>query len=315
MENKPLQLNELQGTFPALITPMYAGDCLSNPIDYDKMFKLIDQQSREGIQGVLIAGTTGQSATLSHDEHIKLVKKTHDYISRNHTQLKFIAGAGSNCTREAISLSKSIEQAVGPTTFLHVTGYYNNPPQKGLISHFKAISKNIKGNMILYNVPGRTKSNLQPDSVAELSEIENIIGLKEASGNLEQVAEIIKKTTPENFRVLSGEDHQVAEIMKLGGYGVISASANIAPKYFVKITKAALDNEYQQAEKLQKEINPLVKQGVFLVKNPIPLAHIFNTNLRLPLVKIPSIQQKLEDVLSKYKPEDLGINLEQYENK
>ncbi len=310
MGNKPIQLNELQGTFPALITPMYARDGLTNPIDYDKMFKLIDQQSRAGINGILIAGTTGQSATLSHNEHIALVKEAYHHIKDNNLELDFIVGAGSNCTREAISLSKSIEQAIGPTTFLHVTGYYNNPPQQGLISHFKEISKNIKGNIILYNVPGRTKSNLQPDSVAELSEIENIIGLKEASGDLEQVAEIIQKTDSEKFRVLSGEDHQVAEIMKLGGYGVISASANIAPKYFVKITKAALNKDYEKAEKLQQEINPLVKQGVFLVKNPIPLAHIFNTGLRLPLIKIPSIQQKLEDVLSPYKSEDLGINLE-----
>ncbi len=313
-KNRPLDVTELQGTYTALITPMQRGDGLKNPIDYAKLYRLIEDQEAAGIQGVVVAGTTGQSATLSHKEHAIFVNTIYKHVADRYPQLQFIVGAGSNCTNEAISLSKEIENKIGPSTFLHVTGYYNNPPQEGLIAHYNMLAKAIpKSNIILYNVPGRTSSKIEPETVMTLIDhVENIIGIKEASGDLEAVKRIIAYTNPDRFRVVSGEDHLVAEIIKEGGTGVISASANIAPKYFVEITKAALAGDHQEARRLQEEILPLVKQGVFYKKNPIPLAEMFNTELRLPLVRLSGIRPNLEKLLMEYPSDKLGINVKDY---
>jgi 4-hydroxy-tetrahydrodipicolinate synthase len=307
-DNSALKVSELRGVYPAIITPML-GDGIDSEIDYRKLCWLIDDFISCKVSGIVIAGTTGQSATLGHGEQADLVRYVYEYVDG---ETKIIASAGSNSTKEAIEISQHIEDLIGPTTFLHVTGYYNNPPQAGLIKHFEAIADSIDGNIIMYNVPGRTASNIEAKTAIYLSKNPKIIGLKEASGNLAQVKEIIDNTNPDEFRVLSGEDHLVADIVKMGGFGVISASANVAPKYFVKIVELALNKEYDLAEKFQQEIIPLVKQGVFAVKNPISLAHMFNTGLRLPLCKIDGLDEKLEDVLKNYSKEDLGIDLEKY---
>ena len=161
-------------------------------------------------------------------------------------------------------------------------------------------------------VPGRTSSRIEPETAIQLSSVGNIIGIKEASGDLEAVRKIISGTDREKFVVLSGEDDLVADIMQMCGRGVISASANIAPRYFVRITEACLRGDYEEARRLQEEINPLVKQGVFYRKNPIPLAHMFDTELRLPLVKLPEIQAHLDEVLSQYSAVELGVDLRDY---
>ena len=314
MENKPLQPKELQGVFTALITPMSAGNGLDNGIDYEKLYMLVNDQVKAGIDGLVIAGTTGQSATLDKEEQVELIRRVFEYTRENHGEgIKIIAGASSNCTREAIYLSRQIEDTIGPTTLLHLTGYYNNPTQRGLFEHFSAIARALDGsNIILYNVPGRTNSNIEATTALKLSCNPKFIGIKEASGKLEQVAAIISGTSPRNFRVVSGEDHLVAKIMEMGGYGVISASANIAPVYFVKIAKACLEKNYEEAYRLQEEVMPLIKEGVFRVKNPIPLAHMFNTELRLPMTKEPQIEAELEKVLGKYTQEQLGIDVGRY---
>lgn len=307
--NHPVNVEELEGAYTAVITPMLKGDGLKNLIDYTKLYHLILDQVKAGINGIVVAGTTGQSATLSHQEHADFVTKVYEHVSERHPTLQFIVGAGSNCTREAISLSKEIESRIGPSTFLHVTGYYNNPPQEGIFAHFKRLAREVsESNIILYNVPSRTNSRIDATTLFRLIEgVDNIIGIKEASGDMGLIKAVTEFTNHKRFRVLSGEDHLVARIIRAGGRGVISASANIAPKYFVKITKHALAENFDMAERLQQGIWPLVEEGVFYRKNPIPLAEMFNTELRLP-----NIAPHLKEVLARYTPEGLGINLADY---
>jgi 4-hydroxy-tetrahydrodipicolinate synthase len=318
IRNRALSPEELRGTYTALITPMFPGTGRRNAIDYPKMFRLINDQFDSSVTGVVVAGTTGQSATLSPDEQVELITKTHEYIRRTFGQdFHFIAGSGSNSTDEAITLSERIEDAIGPTTLLHVTGYYNGPPQEGLYAHFTTIADALvqagrKSNIILYNVPGRTKSEIEPETIYKLAESPRIIGIKQALGSdLTKVMEVIKNTDPNKFVTLSGEDDQVAEIMRLGGKGVISASANIAPRYFVRMTDSALEGDHMAARQIQADINPIVR-AVFSAKNPIPLAHMFETELRLPLVKLPRIEEDIRQALSKYTPDSLGVDIRNY---
>jgi len=308
MQNQAVKVNELQGVYTALITPMQE----DGSIDYRKLDMLIDDQVVAGIDGVLACGTTGQSATLSHDEHADLAEHIFNYVNG---RVRVMVSAGSNSTTEAKALSKEIESRIGPTTFLHVTGYYNNPPQEGLIAHYSAVADAIgpDSNVILYNVPGRTKSNIEAETAIVLAENPRIIGIKEASGNLEQVEKIIQDTDSNSFRVMSGEDDLVVKIMEMGGFGVISATANVAPGYFAKMVQTALEGRYEEAHKMQQYVNPLVKQGIFLAKNPIPLAHMFNTNVRLPLVKLPRIEERLRRTSAMFGAEELGIDLTKYQ--
>jgi 4-hydroxy-tetrahydrodipicolinate synthase len=307
MNNKSIDVKDFKGTYTAIITPMKKDGSL----DHQKLEELIDDQIEAGVDGILACGTTGQSATLKHREHIMLAQYIYEYIDN---KVKFMVSAGSNSTEEAIYLTNEIEKRIGPTTFLHVTGYYNNPPQEGLFLHYSAISENLKeneSNIVLYNVPGRTASNLEADTVIKLAKNEKIIGIKEASGKLEQIEKIIQNTDSNKFKVLSGEDHLVAPIIKMGGYGVISASANIAPRYFSNIVNAALDKDYELADEMQEKILPLVK-AVFKAKNPIPLAHIFNTEVRLPLCKLPRIENEVIDTINQYHFKNLGIDVTKY---
>ncbi|MEI6731705.1 MAG: 4-hydroxy-tetrahydrodipicolinate synthase [archaeon] len=314
-KNKPVEARNIDGVYTALITPMLAGKGLSNSIDYPKLYRLIDDQERAKVAGIVIAGTTGQSATLDWKEHEELVTNAFNYTGKNYPLMQFIVGAGSNCTREALIHSWNIERKIGPSTFLHVTGYYNNPTQEGLFQHYRTLSESLpNSNIIIYNVPGRTSSNILPETVIRLAnETSNIVGIKEASGNLEAAKEIIDHTRRNRFRVLSGEDHLVNDMMQLGAAGVISASANLAPRYFNEIISYAQRGHCAEAEAMQKEINPLVKQGVFRIKNPIPLAYYFNTHLRLPLTPVPEeLRPGLDTLISGYTPERLGIDLRNY---
>ncbi|RME77270.1 4-hydroxy-tetrahydrodipicolinate synthase [Candidatus Woesearchaeota archaeon] len=291
-------------------------------IDYDKLDKLIEDQIAAGVAGVLACGTTAQSATLSLEEHVQLAKHIHSRVSG---RCQYIASAGSNNTREALFLTEAIFDQIGPATFLHVTGYYNNPPQEGLIAHYESIAglcADLESNVILYNVPGRTNSELEPETIIRLSEHEAIIGLKEARGADEsavvKTAEVIEGTNPEKFRVLSGEDDLVAWMMNpssfKGGnhaYGVISATANVAPLLMKNICTAALRGEHDLAFEFQEYAHDIIN-AVFCAKNPIPLAHMFNTQLRKPLVRLDSIQDTCDEALSKYPVQDLGIDIAKY---
>jgi 4-hydroxy-tetrahydrodipicolinate synthase len=314
--NSPLQPSEICGVYTALITPMYKGDGLTNQIDYDKLSHLIDDQAKAGVSGVVLAGTTGQSATLDHREQVDFVGRAFDYIKSTHPQLQVIVGAGSNCTREALNMSRAVEERIGPSTFLHVTGYYNKPTQAGIEEHFRTLAKGLpKSNILVYDVPSRVVVKVEPRTLREIVErTSNVVGIKEAYGDKtpDEIKSMLGMLDPKRFVALSGEDNVFAQAMEAGAKGIISASANVAPKYFVKIAEAAQRGYLVDAKRLQDEINPLVK-AVFRVTNPIPLAMLFNTSLRLPLVEEPSILSDIAGTVRKFNPKDLGIDLMEYQ--
>ncbi|OGY43303.1 MAG: 4-hydroxy-tetrahydrodipicolinate synthase [Candidatus Buchananbacteria bacterium RIFCSPHIGHO2_01_FULL_39_8] len=286
----------LAGCHVAMITPM-TRDLPTPRIDWPRLFELTEQLIDAGVTGLLFAGTTGQSATLSHDEHVEVVLKgaahAHWYAHEKGRSVQLLAGAGSNSTQEAIELSLRIAEQAPIEALLHVTGYYNNPPQEGLIAHFEAIADALAPRqipIILYNVPGRTASNLAAETTIQLAAHPNIIGIKEASGDLTKVDQIVAATNPDDFRVVSGEDHLVYEIMRRGGTGVISASANRWPRQFQRLTELATAGQWEAAKELQEALLPCVK-AVFAVKNPIPLACMFDTAVRLPLMELPRLNE------------------------
>ena len=297
----------LRGCYVAIITPMTITEGNSYPqVDLNKMYSLIRENIDAGVTGLVFAGTTGQSATLSHDEHVEVATKgaayAHWYSNETGKNVQIIAGAGSNSTNEAISLSERITAAAPIDALLHVTGYYNNPPQEGLVAHFEAVAEAMAPHrtpIILYNVPGRTSSNLSAETIIQLSKHPNIIGVKEASGDLEKIEKIIAETDRKTFQVVSGEDHLVYDIMKRGGTGVISAAANRWPREFQVLTELAEEEKWEEAEELQKALLPCVK-AVFCAKNPIPLCHMFGSEVRLPLVKITQLadSEKYENIIS-----------------
>lgn len=292
---------ELRGCFPALITPMASqGETLE--IDIDAFHRLIADVVDAGVAGIVIAGTTGQSATLSHDEHVELVRDgalyAKAYARGKGREVKVVASAGSNSTAEARMLSRRILASGNVDALLHVTGYYNNPPQEGLLKHFRLMgdlaAENDAG-VILYNVPSRTNSNITPQTCIALAAHPAIVAVKEASGNLEQVQAIIDGTRREEFAVVSGEDHLVADIIRMGGIGVISASANVWPGEFQALCELALAGEHEKAAELQAALAPCVA-ATFCVKNPIPLHEMLGSEVRLPLVGIGELAPEARDL-------------------
>jgi 4-hydroxy-tetrahydrodipicolinate synthase len=301
-----LSARDLNGCLVALITPMRRmGDKLG--IDKAKFQKVIENAIDGGVAGIVIAGTTGQSAALYHEEQINLVIEgslyARGYASGRRREILIVAAAGSNATHEALHLSRGILDQADVDALLHVTGYYNNPPQEGLARHFEAVA-DLAGEydtpIILYNVPSRTASNLEAATVLRLSRHPAIVGIKEASGKLEQIRIILDNTERDHFAVLSGEDHLVYEIMKMGGQGVISATANRWPREFQRLCDLARAGQWEKAEALQKALLPCV-EATFCVKNPIPLHHMFGTDVRPPLINLrelpePMLSQCLEKI-------------------
>ncbi len=286
--------DELRGCHVALITPMRCDGAL-RPIDYDRLFELIDDCIEAEVAGLLFAGTTGQSATLTHIEQIVLCTRGIAHARQRAREagrrIVCIASAGSNSTAEALSLSRNIVDSAGPDALLHVTGYYNNPPQDGLLAHYRAIADDMlpkDTGVIMYNIPGRTGSRIETDTVLRLSEHPAIVGVKDATGDLESVQAIIDGTDPKDFTVLSGEDHLVHEIVSMGGGGVISASANLWPAEFQRLAELALSGERDLSRRLQQALQPCI-DAVFSVKNPIPLHHMLRTDLRLPLIGVSEL--------------------------
>ena len=291
-----LRAPELTGCYPALITPMSRqGDTLE--VDTDAFHRLIADVIDAGVAGIVIAGTTGQSATLSHDEHVELVREgalyARAYARGKGRPVKVIASAGSNSTAEARDMSRRILAAGNVDALLHVTGYYNNPPQEGLLKHFRLMGDLAAENdaaVILYNVPGRTNSNITAETCVELAKHPAIIAVKEASGKIEQVQAILDGTDRDEFSVVSGEDHLVAEIIRRGGTGVISAAANVWPSEFQTLCDLALAGKHAEAAELQEALMPCVA-ATFSVKNPIPLHHMLGSDLRLPLVSVGDLRE------------------------
>jgi 4-hydroxy-tetrahydrodipicolinate synthase len=266
-------------------------------IDMDFFHRHIGYVIDHGVTGIVIAGTTGQSATLTHDEQIKLVNDgalfARGYAAGKGRKCQVIAAAGSNSTAEAVYMSREILAEGRVDALLHVTGYYNNPPQEGLYKHFHLmadLAAEHDAGIIMYNVPSRTGSNLEAATACELARHPAVLGVKEASGNIDQVQAILDGTDRDSFAVLSGEDNLVAEIIRRGGTGVISASANRWPGEFQRVCDLAMAGEHQKAAELQEALLPCVG-ATFCVKNPIPLHHMFEAGLRAPLVTVDELRE------------------------
>ena len=270
-----------KGAYTALVTPFKDGK-----INYNKMAELIEFQINEGIDGLVVCGTTGESATLSDKEKRRLIKFTVETVNG---RVPVIAGTGSNNTIHTIKLSKFAEK-VGVDGLLLVTPYYNKSSQKGLIAHFKTIAESVTTPCILYNVPSRTGVNLLPDTVAKLADVENIVGIKEASGNFSQLLELMAKV-PKDFIVLSGNDDSIVPLLSIGGKGVISVLSNIYPKDTHNMCQAFFLGETNYAKELQLKYASLIK-ALFIEPNPMPVKDAMNIldmdvgNTRLPLVEV-----------------------------
>lgn len=285
------EAKELHGVFPALFTPLLDDDPsrLRNSIDHEKAKQMIDDLIACGVSGLVPVGTTGQSPTVSHAQHVEFIQFTVNYVDG---RVPVIAGAGSNCTRESVEMIHAIQRACGELACLCVTGYYNNPPQEGLIRHYEALSQETGAKLIIYNIPGRTSSYLDPQSLVHLSGNPNIIGLKQAvdfrsPGRFrEDTSQVIEQCAPD-FAVLSGEDDALADMLELGGVGIITAAGNIPEVAiaFLRALQAADRGELDLARRAQESVASLI-EAVFLRKNPIPLATFFNSPLYLPLVAL-----------------------------
>ncbi len=285
-----------KGVFTAIVTPFNGGN-----IDEKALEKLIEFQIANGVAGIVACGSTGESATLSFEEHIAVIRLTSEIVNK---RVKVIAGTGSNNTAEAIHLSKEAEK-FKIDGHLQITPYYNKPTQDGLYFHFRAVAQTCSLPVILYNVPSRTAVNLLPETVIRLFEIDNIKGIKEASGSLDQVAAILRKA-PEDFCVLSGDDALTLPVIAVGGHGVISTVSNIAPKDMASMTEYALKGDYKPARKINFKLLPLI-HAMFIETNPIPVKKALNimgfieNEIRLPLSEASgSAIEKIRVALKEY---------------
>jgi 4-hydroxy-tetrahydrodipicolinate synthase len=289
-----------EGVFPALITPFNA----DNRIDVTSFKNIVEYVEKGGVAGVVACGTTGESATMSTQEHMDLIDLTVDCA-----KTIVIAGTGSNNTTEAVELTRHAYDA-GANAVLIISPYYNKPNNAGLIAHFSSIARSADIPVILYNVPSRTGQDMPLEVITELAQIENIIGIKEASGNPVKVSRIIENTVDDDFVVLSGEDGLTLPLMCMGAVGVISVVANVVPEKMVELVNAVQNNDLKTAQALHYELAPLTRV-LFSETNPIPVKRamdmlgLANGRLRLPLAPLSREHEMvLEEVLR-----DLGCIL------
>ena len=270
------------GSMVALVTPMHA----DGSIDFDGLARLIEFHIENKTDAIVSVGTTGESATLSNDDHIKVVRRTVELVNG---RIPVIAGTGSNCTREATDLTRAAMTA-GADACLLVTPYYIKPTQEGLYRHYKSIAEAVAIPQILYNVPGRTAVDLLPETVARLADISNIVGIKEATGNLERAKEILE-LCGDKLDLYSGDDLTTREFILLGGKGSISVTANVAPKAMHKMCAAALAGDAELAAEVDGPLVGLHK-NLFLEANPIPVKWavarmgLIESSIRLPLTEL-----------------------------
>ncbi len=283
------------GSGVAIVTPFDG-----NKTNYDALGELIDWQIENGTDAIIICGTTGEASTMPDEEHLAAIEYT---VKRVGGRVPVIAGTGSNETAHAVELSKKAE-ALGADGLLQVTPYYNKTTQKGLIEHFSAIANAVSIPIILYNVPGRTGMNISIPVLKELAKLDNVVAIKEASGNMSYTAKIAAEI-PELY-IYSGNDDMIVPVMSLGGKGVISVLANVAPKETHELCKAYLDGDCQKATKMQLEYLDLIND-LFIEVNPIPVKTALNLmgknagNLRLPLVDMEDANKsKLEASMKKH---------------
>ena len=286
----------LKGSLVALITPMNQ----DGSINYEQLHDLIDWHIENGTDGIVAVGTTGESATLPVEEHLAVIEATVKHVSK---RIPVIAGTGANNTVEAIALSKAAEQA-GADYTLSVVPYYNKPSQEGIYQHFKAIAEATSIPMIIYNVPGRTVVSMSNDTILRLAEIPNIVGVKEASGNIGNNIELIN-SVPEGFAVFSGDDPTGLPFILCGGHGVVTVAANVAPKLFADMCRAALEGDIATARRLNEQLIPIYNT---MFCEPSPAAPKWGLSLlgkcephvRLPLVALTEAgQAKVRAALEK----------------
>jgi len=282
------------GSLVALITPFK-----NSTVDEQRLADLVEWHIRSGTHGIVPCGTTGESATLSHEEHTQVVKLVVQVADK---RVPVVAGTGSNSTDEAIQLTREARE-VGADGALLISPYYNRPPQEGIFQHYKAVAEAASGfPIVFYNIPIRTGSHITPATMARLAEIENIVGVKEASGSIDQVIDI-RLACGDKLAVLSGEDSLTFSMMALGGAGVISTVANIVPKEMAAVANAGLKKDWDTAAALQLQLVPLIR-ALFIETNPIPvktalsLMGMCEAELRLPLAPMAEANKdKLKAVL------------------
>jgi 4-hydroxy-tetrahydrodipicolinate synthase len=274
----------LKGSLVAIVTPMLEDGSL----DFGRLRQFIDFHVREGSNGLVVVGTTGESPTVDFDEHCKLIVET---VKHAAGRVPVIAGTGANSTREAIELSEFAKKA-GADLSLSVVPYYNKPTQEGLYRHFRAIAEAVDIPQILYNVPGRTVADMQNDTVLRLAQVPGIVGLKDATGNMERGAELLRRI-PKNFAVYSGDDGTALPLMMLGAHGVISVTANAAPRLMQEMCAAALAGDVAGARARNNKLLGLHRH-LFVEANPIPVKWVLQQmgliegGIRLPLTPLSS---------------------------
>ncbi|CAN5163667.1 4-hydroxy-tetrahydrodipicolinate synthase [soil metagenome] len=285
----------ITGSIVAIVTPMHADGSL----DHDAMRKLVDWHVEHGTSAIVVAGTTGESATVDVEEHVGLIELT---VEQAAGRIKIIAGTGANSTREAVNLAKAAAGA-GADAQLSVVPYYNKPPQEGLYRHFKAIAEAIDLPVVVYNVPGRTVADLSNETMLRLTNVPGIVGIKDATGNIDRGAQLLREA-PDSFAVYSGDDPTAVALMLLGGHGNISVTANVAPRLMADLCKAAIAGDRDRAWALHSQAMPL-NRLLFVEPNPIPVKWamremgLIEAGIRLPLVELSAAYQPaLRDALT-----------------
>ena len=286
------------GVYPAMTTPFHEDGSIDHESLREEARRLVDG----GVAGLVPAGSTGEAATLTHDEHVEVVETVIDAVDDD---LQIVAGAGSNSTREAVSLSERAE-AAGADAVLHISPYYNKPEPAGMYDHFRQIADAVDIDVIVYNVPSRTGRNIDVETAEALAEIENVTGYKAASGDMGRISEVIERTREEEFAVLSGDDGMTWPVVATGGTGVISVSANVFPEPHVEMVDAALEGDVDRARDLHHDLAPLFR-AMFVETNPIPVkeaVHLVygdSPHLRPPLSRIgEENREELRSVLEAY---------------
>lgn len=290
----------LRGCGTALITPFQA----NGAIDEAALRSFVEWQISSGVHFLVPCGTTGETPTLSHDEWLRVIDITIEVANR---RVPIVAGATSNSTADAVQKAKTVASRSGVDAILTASPYYNKPTQEGQYQHFKAIAECIDKPVALYNVPGRTAANIEPATLARLAKIENIVAVKEASGSMTQIAEVLN-AVPDDFTVLSGDDAVTLPVISLGGQGIISVASNVIPAEISKMTEAALDCDWPGARRLHRKFLPLM-QALFLESNPMPVKCVLalmgriEENYRLPMVRVkPETRTRLEKIAAELIP-------------
>lgn len=288
-------MKQLYGCGTALVTPFTA----NGAIDDAALRRLVAWQIEHGIDFLVPCGTTGETPTLSRDEWMQVIETT---IKVGVGRVPIVAGATSNNTAEAVARAKELSALQGVDAILTASPYYNKPTQEGQYQHFKAIAEAVDKPLILYNVPGRTGANIEPATLGRLAQIPNIAGVKEASGNIGQIAEVFLHV-PEDFLVFSGDDALTLPVIALGGVGIISVASNEIPRKMAEMTRAAMANDWKKARQIARKFLPLM-QANFLESNPMPVKAVLaimgliEENYRLPMVRVkPETRTKLEKLV------------------